>query len=85
MPTAAETLIERLRKRADEDQQCADNDMVIVDALADQMRLFDERDGGYNTYAVRMAVDHRNSAKRDRQFAADLREAADILESMARP
>lgn len=76
-------LIERLRKRAKEDQTCADNSSVIVDALAGQMKLFEDREGGgWNTYAVRMAVDHRNSVRRDTQYAKDLTEAADHIASL---
>lgn len=71
-PTSA--LVERLRKRADEDQRCADNNKVVAEALSEQMRLFEER-AGHNTYAVRMAVDHKHSAKRDAMYASDLREA----------
>ena len=71
-------LVERLRKRADEDQACADNSKVIVDALSEQMRLFESREG-HNVYAVRMAVDHKSSLGRDSRYAADLREAAEIL------
>ena len=74
----AEALFARLRKREDEDRKCAANSQVIVDLLQPQMELFDLRDGAHpwNTYAVRMAVDHQNSAKRDRQYAQDI---ADVL------
>jgi len=68
-------LVERLLKRAQEDQTCADNSAVVADALSEQMRLFEAREG-HNIYAVRMAVDHQSSVKRDCQYAADLREAA---------
>jgi hypothetical protein len=71
-------LIERLLKRADEDQECADNSAVVASALSGQMDAFHARTG-HNVYAVRMAVDHRNSVKRDSQYAADLREAAALL------
>lgn len=82
MASAQRDLIERLRKRAKEDQACADNSAVIVEALAGQMELFENRNGpAWNTYAVRMAVDHRNSVKRDTQYARDLTEAADALEA----
>ena len=74
-------LTERLRKRAKEDQACADNSKVIVEALADQMRLFERREG-HNVYAVRMAVDHKSGMERDRRYAADLIEAADEIERL---
>lgn len=85
--SSAETLVERLRRRAKEDQACADNSAVIVDALAGQMKLFNAhevREDGqvWNTYAVRMAVDHQNSVKRDTQYASDLLEAAAEIEAL---
>lgn len=73
-------LVERLLKRAAEDQSCADNGQVIVDALAEQMRLFEAREG-HNVYAVRMAVDHKSSVKRDQKYADDLRAAAEFIRS----
>lgn len=72
-------LIERLEKRAAEDEQCAANNQAVVDALEGQMKHFDARDGLHNTYAVRLAVDHRHSMKRDLQYAADLRAAIQSL------
>ena len=75
-------LIERLRKRAAEDETCAVNNEAVAEAFSDQMRLFEEGRGQHNIYAVRMAVDHRNSAKRDRQYAADLLEAIELLEKL---
>lgn len=79
--TKTETLIERLLKRAKEDRQCAENSAVVADALSGQMERFESRDEQrpWNTYAVRMAVDHRNSVKRDTQYADDLIEAVAII------
>jgi hypothetical protein len=76
-------LVERLRLRAAEDQACADNSKVIVDALAEQMSLFESREG-HNVYAVRMAVDHRNSVERDARYAADLLAAIAELDRLRR-
>lgn len=77
------SLIERLKKRLDEDEACAVNSEAVAEALSEQMRRFDERTGDHNTYAVRMHLDHRNGAKRDRQYATDLREAIALLEGNA--
>lgn len=77
------SLIERLKKRLDEDEPCAVNSEAVAEALSEQMRRFDERTGDHNTYAVRMHLDHRNGAKRDRQYATDLREAIALLEGNA--
>lgn len=74
-------LVERLEKRAQEDERCAANSQIIVDLLAPQMALFTAREGVWNTYAVRMAVDHSNSVKRDGQYAADLRAAIALLKA----
>ncbi|NTA48115.1 hypothetical protein G6L34_08390 [Agrobacterium tumefaciens] len=76
-------LIERLRKRLGEDEACAVNSEAVAEALSEQMRRFDERTGDHNTYAVRMHLDHRNGAKRDRQYASDLCEAIKLLEGLA--
>lgn len=72
-------LIERLEKRAEEDEECARNSETVAEALAGELAKFEARDAPWNTYAVRMAVDHRTSAKRDRGLAADLRQAIAIL------
>ncbi|MBC2806599.1 hypothetical protein C3Y94_025955 [Rhizobium ruizarguesonis] len=74
------TLIDRLRKRAEEDLACAANNDAVADALKPQMDLFNRR-GGHNTYAVRMFLDHHNGATRDRQYAADLLQAIKLLET----
>ena len=72
-------LIERLENRAEEDEQCAANNARVVELLDPEMKLFDAREAPWNTYVVRMAVDHRSSERRDRRYAADLREAVAIL------
>lgn len=77
-----EGLVERLRKRAEQDEAYAENNRAVADALQDQMDHFEARDGRHNTYAVRMAVDHRNGMKRDEQFAADLRQAVAIITAL---
>lgn len=75
-------LVERLGKRASEDERCAANNQVVADALSSQMESFDRRDGSHNTYAVRLALDHSQSAKRDAGYAADLRAAIALLQSL---
>jgi hypothetical protein len=80
-PKAAEVeaLVERLRKRAKEDRQCAENNRVVAGLLEPQFAAFNAREEPWNTYAVRMAVDHRNSLKRDEQWADDLDAAVAII------
>lgn len=76
-----EALIARLEKRAAEDEQCAVNNEVVASLFEPQMQKFEAREG-HNLYAVRMAVDHRHGGKRDRQYAADLREAVALLRAL---
>jgi len=73
------SLIERLKKRLAEDEVCAANNDAVADALKPQMDLFNSGQGNHNTFAVRMFLDHRNGARRDRQYAADLRKAIELL------
>lgn len=73
-------LIERLEKRAKEDETCAENSRVVAELLAPQMVLFNAREAPWNTYAVRMAVEHENSVKRDSQYASDLRAVIQLLQ-----
>lgn len=77
-------LIERLRKRAAEDRECAANSQVVADLLKPQLELFNVRqnDKPWNTYAVRMAVDHNNSVRRDTRYAKDLEAAIALLEKV---
>jgi hypothetical protein len=77
-----EGLMERLAKRAKEDRDCEANNLIVADALSGQMDAFDRRDGTHSVYAVRMAVDHRQSAKRDAQYAADLEAAIALLSAL---
>lgn len=71
-------LADRLLKRAEEDRQCAENNEAVVEALAEQLAAFEARTG-HNVYAVRLAVDHKSAAERDRKYEADLRAAAQAL------
>lgn len=73
-----DVLCARLEQRAREDRTCAKNSAIVADLLQPQMDAFEARTG-HNIYAVRMAVEHRNSVKRDNQFADDLEQAASAL------
>ncbi len=76
-----DALIERLRKYEKEARDTAENCEVVAAAFSDQMQALTDC-SGHNVYAVRMAVDHWNSAKRERQLADDL---AAVLARMAGP
>lgn len=83
LPDDLAGLVERLEKRAKEDDECADNSRTVADLLSPELARFNERDpAGWNTYAVRMAVDHRNSMERDRRYSADLRAALTAIQSL---
>lgn len=65
-------LCERLEKRVEQDRSCAEDSQVVADLLAPEFAKFHSRKAPWNTYAVRMAVDHQNSVRRDTAFADDL-------------
>jgi hypothetical protein len=72
-------LAERLEKRAKVEREIAANSAVIVALLEPEFAKFEAREAPWNTYAVRMAVEHRHSAKKDAAFADDLDAAVDAL------
>lgn len=76
-------LAERLEKRAKQDREYAINSSVVLGLLEPELAKFSAREGPWNTYAVRMAIEHRNSAKRDNAFADDLEAAAASLRALA--
>lgn len=77
-------LVERLEKRAKEDEECAENNRVVADLLSPELAKFNGRDeAGWNTYAVREAVDHRKYMERDSRYATDLREASTTLSTLS--
>lgn len=79
-----EALIERLEARAKEDDACAGNSRAVADLLSPELAKFNDRDAsGWNTYAVRMALDHRKSMERDRRYAQDIRAAIAILRKVS--
>lgn len=79
MPNAE--LLDRIRKRVELERGYAENNRVVAELLQPQLDAFDRRDGTHNTYAVRMQLDHRNSAKKDAQFADDLAALLDFVEN----
>lgn len=75
-------LIERLRDREKRHRECIANSQVVVDLLRPQMDMFNAREGGYNTYAVRMSVDHQSSIRTTTKEADELRDAADAIAAL---
>jgi len=78
-------LVERLRKRAAQEREIAKNSARVAELLAPELVLFKAREGHHNIYATRMAIDHRDSAKKDDAFADDLETAADKLNAALQP
>lgn len=78
-------LAERLEKRASQDRSYSENNRIVAELLQPQLDRFDARnpDEPWNTYAVRMQLDHRNSAKRDAESADDLEQAASELRALS--
>lgn len=74
-------LLERLEKRAKQDRDYAANNAVVAALLEPEYAKFEARTG-HNLYAVRMQIDHRNSAKRDAAWADDLEQAAEAISSL---
>jgi len=72
-------LVERLRNRAAQEREIAKNSARVAELLAPELVLFKAREGHYNIYATRMAINHRDNAKKDAAFADDLETAADKL------
>jgi len=77
-------LVERLRNHAAQEREIAKNSARVAELLAPELVLFKAREGHYNIYATRMAIDHRDSAKKDAAFADDLETAADKLTAALR-
>lgn len=73
-----DSLINRLAARSKEDRACAANSSRVLELLQPELDRFDARTE-YNTYAVRLALEHRNGAKRDAAFADDLEAAIAAL------
>jgi len=74
-------IVKRLHKRAEKIDVAIANSRVVADLLKPQIDAFEQRTG-HNIYAVRMAVDHENSIKRDEKETAELRQAADTIDAL---
>lgn len=77
----AEEILMRLRKRIEEERSIAENSRIVAELLQPQLDAFNRRDGTFNLYAVRMQLDHHNSAKKDAQFADDLAALLEFVEN----
>jgi hypothetical protein len=74
-------LVERLRKRAKQEREWSANSALVAELLQPEMDKFEARTD-HNIYAVHMAVDHRNDAKKGETFADDLEQAAALVEQV---
>jgi len=73
------TLAERLDRQADIARRSAESSEILAALLKPEMDKFNARNAPWDTYTVRMAVDHIQSAKRDRQLVQDFTIAAAIV------
>ena len=80
-------LVAWLRKELDAAQDCAANNRIIIDAMADQLNRFEQRDPArlWNTYAVRLAVDHKSGLRREETAIAMITAALAIIAPEATP
>ena len=72
-------LADRLEKQAEKLRGYVQSSLRVVELLQPEMKRFDDPEGPWDTYTVRMSVDHSNSAKKDAAFADDLMQASAIL------
>lgn len=79
--SADDTLMMRLRARAESEREIQRNNEAVAEALSAQLEAFKLEDGTHNNFAVRLGLEHRNCAKRDAELAADWDEAASALEA----
>lgn len=75
--TEAKEILESMLRMGEERYRA---NSIIVDALKDQMKAFEDRTGHHNTYAVRMAVDHKSYMRRDAKENEALRIALHFIE-----
>jgi len=73
------TLAERLEKQAEIARRAAESSDILAALLKPEMDKFNAGNAPWDTYTVRMAVDHIQSAKRDRQLVQDLSIAAAMV------
>ena len=75
-------IVERLLTRAERLKKQNFSCQRICDLLAPEMAKFDARDAPWDTYTVRMAVDHQSSIRTQQKEIDDLTEAANEISSL---
>lgn len=75
-------LEKRLLDRAAKIRGYIASSQIVVDLLQPQMALFDAREGGHDTYTVRLAVDHKSSIRTQTKEAEELEQAADTIATL---
>ena len=76
-------LVERLRERAQKIRGYIASSQMVVDYLAPEMKKFENREAPWDTYTVRMSVDHQSSIRRQSKEACEYEEAADALTTLS--
>lgn len=82
-PADLNGLIERLNARAAKVRSYIASSQIVIDYLAPEMAKFDAREPPWDTYTVRMSVDHQSSIRTQTKEAEELEEAAAALTRLA--
>lgn len=75
-------IVERLRERALKIRGYIASSQRVVDLLAPEMEKFKTRDEPWDTYTVRLSVDHQSSIRTQTKEAEEYEEAADLIERL---
>lgn len=84
MADTAKEIVERLRAQERKSRDVVANCAAVTEALSEQLEHFERRDPDrpWNTYAVRVAVDHQSSARTEAKLADTIAEAATLIEQL---
>lgn len=75
-------IVERLRRRALKLRGYIASSQRVADLLAPEMEKFRTRDEPWDTYTVRLSVDHQSSIRTQTKEAEEYDEAADLIERL---
>lgn len=75
-----EQIISWVQKEYKQARECALNNIIVFNSFHEEMTKFDSGDGTANIYAVRLAVDHKQQADRDKLASEMLEQILKIIE-----
>ena len=84
MTDEAKALVGKLRERAAKVREWIISSQRVVDLLAPEREKFDKREAPWDTYTVRMSVDHQSSIRTQTKEVEEYEQAADLIETQAR-